>query len=55
MEVEVAYLSQYGVLEEEVLSKSLEPALAVSSSNVEKIPQEKKPAKMDFSAFCDCI
>ena len=55
MQAEVVPLSKSGMMDEDIVPALAESVSTASSLGVNNKPQETKPLKIDFSAFCDCV
>ncbi len=55
MQAEVVPLSKSGVPAEDIIPAPADSVSIASALEINKKSQEKKPLKIDFSAFCDCV
>ena len=55
MQAEVVPLSNSGMPDEDIVPAPADSVNATSSLGIDKKSQERKPLKIDFSAFCDCV
>lgn len=55
MQAEVAVRLDSGSLDDNAIKVSNDSASLVNAETADKKVKEKKPLKIDFSAFCDCV